>query len=153
VDGFHLHDDDLARLGLADHKGAPDTFDVAGFVALLRRLRSEPGGTVHAPAFDRSRERVVENAVAVGPEHRLVVVEGNYLLYDAPGWSDIAPLLDEVWFATVDHDTRVARLEQRHVVHGRSPEQARRWVADVDEANARLVEATRLRADVVVEVG
>lgn len=152
MDGFHLHDDDLARLDLTGRKGAPETFDVAGYVALLGRMRSEPGQTVRAPAFNRSIESVVEGAVAVTPEHRLVVTEGNYLLYDAPGWSDVAPLLDEVWFVTTDDAVRVPRLVQRHVSHGRSPEQARQWVAEVDEPNAELVARTRPRADVVVRV-
>ncbi len=83
MDGFHLHDDELARLGLSDRKGAPETFDVAGYVALLRRLRAETGHTVYAPEFDRSREESVAGAIAVRPEHRLVVTEGNYLLHDA----------------------------------------------------------------------
>jgi pantothenate kinase len=152
MDGFHLSQEDLARLGLAGRKGAPETFDVAGYVSLLRRLRSETRRTVHAPAFDRSQESVVEGAVAVTPEHRVVVTEGNYLLHDAPGWADVAPLLDEVWFVTTDDAVRVPRLVQRHVAHGRTPEQARRWVDEVDEENARLVGRTRAGADVVVQV-
>jgi pantothenate kinase len=150
MDGFHLDDADLARLGLAHRKGAPETFDVGGYAALLRRLRTETDRTVLAPAFDRSRESVVEDALAVRPGHRLIVTEGNYLLHDAPGWSDVGTLLDEVWFVEQDEHTRVDRLVRRHVAHGRSPEQAGRWVAEVDEVNARLVETTRARADRVV---
>src|SRR6476659_9979794 len=80
MDGFHLHDDELARLGLGDRKGAPETFDVEGYVALLARLREETAHTVWAPAFDRARELSVAGAIGVRPEHRLVVTEGNYLL-------------------------------------------------------------------------
>jgi pantothenate kinase len=152
MDGFHLHDDELARLGRSGRKGAPDTFDVAGYVALLRRLRTETGATVYAPEFDRSRELSVAGAVAVRPEHRLVVTEGNYLLHDGDGWAGVRPLLDEVWFAEQDEATRVERLVQRHVAHGRTPEQARVWTETSDGANTLLVAATRERADLVVLV-
>jgi pantothenate kinase len=153
MDGFHLHDDELARLGLSDRKGAPETFDVAGYAALLRRLRSETDHTVYAPAFDRSRELAVAGAVAVHPWHRLVVTEGNYLLYDAPGWSDLLPLFDETWFVQGDEDVRLERLVQRHVAHGKPPEAARRWATVSDQANAEIVARTRVAADLVVAAG
>jgi pantothenate kinase len=150
LDGFHLHDDELARLGLGQRKGAPETFDAAGYAALLRRVRDETDHTVYAPWFDRSRELAVAGAVAVRPEHRLVVTEGNYLLYDAPGWSEVRPLLDEVWYVEGDEPTRLARLEERHVSHGKPPEVAHRWATVSDQANADLVARTRAAADVVV---
>jgi pantothenate kinase len=152
MDGFHLHDDELARLGRSERKGAPDTFDVAGYVALLARLHAEADTTVYAPEFDRSRELSVAGAVAARPGHRLVVTEGNYLLHDEDGWAGVRPLLDEVWFAAQDETTRVERLVERHVAHGKSPEQARRWAEVSDGANAELVASTRDRADVVVRV-
>jgi pantothenate kinase len=152
MDGFHLHDDELARLGLSDRKGAPDTFDVAGYAALLRRLRTETEHTVYAPAFDRTRELAVAGAIAVHPWHRLVVTEGNYLLYDAPGWSDVLPLLDESWFVQGDEDVRLERLVRRHIAHGKPPEAARRWASVSDQANADIVARTRVAADVVVTV-
>jgi pantothenate kinase len=152
MDGFHLHDDELARLGLSDRKGAPETFDVAGYSAMLRRLRSEIGNTVYAPAFDRSRELAVAGAVAVRPEHRLVVTEGNYLLYDGDGWSDVLPLLDESWFAQSDDEVRLSRLVQRHIDHGKPPAAAYRWATVSDQANADIVARTRKVADVVVDI-
>jgi pantothenate kinase len=152
MDGFHLHDDELARLGLTERKGAPETFDVAGYVALLRRLRESPGQTVHAPAFDRSRELVVEEAITVRPGHTLVVTEGNYLLHDGPGWSELRPLLDEVWFVEAEEAERVARLVERHVAHGRPRDVAGRWARGSDQVNAHLVAQTRGRADLVVPV-
>lgn len=148
LDGFHLHDDELARLGRADRKGAPDTFDAAGYVALLRRLRSED--TVYAPAFDRERELSVAGAIPVLPEHGLVVTEGNYLLLDEPGWREVRPLLDECWYVDVDDTVRVRRLVDRHLRHGRTRAAAEEWVARSDEANARLVISSRDRADLVV---
>jgi pantothenate kinase len=149
MDGFHLAQAELERLGRAHRKGAPDTFDVGGFVALLTRLRAEPATTVYAPRFDRHIEEAVANAIAVEPHHTVVVTEGNYLLHDEGGWQQVRPLLDECWY--VDDDaTRVARLVERHVEHGRTRDAAEAWVRDVDEPNARLIERTRARADRVV---
>jgi pantothenate kinase len=152
MDGFHLHDDELARLGLSDRKGAPETFDVAGYLALLRRVRSETQHAVYAPEFDRSRELSVAGAIAVRPEHRLVVTEGNYLLYDGPGWSDVLPLLDEAWYVEGDEQVRLSRLVQRHVAHGKPPALAHHWATVSDQANADLVARTRAAADVLVEI-
>ena len=150
MDGFHLQDDELARLGRQDRKGAPDTFDVDGYVALLHRLRDDTDRTVYAPAFDRDREVSLAGAVPVLPTHRLVLTEGNYLLLDAPGWREVPGLLTECWFVEVDDDVRRERLVARHVRHGRSVQAATEWVQRSDEANARLVAATRDRADLVV---
>jgi pantothenate kinase len=152
MDGFHLHDDELARLGRSDRKGAPDTFDVGGYVALLERVRADDGSTVYAPEFVREREESVAGAIAVRPEHRLVVTEGNYLLLEQDGWSGVRRLLDEVWFLEPPEDLRLERLVARHVAHGRSHEEAVRWVARSDQANAALVATTRERADLVVEL-
>jgi pantothenate kinase len=150
LDGFHLADEQLARLGRADRKGAPDTFDAAGFVALLRRLRDRDEPVVHAPRFRRELELAEAGAVGVGREVPLVVTEGSYLLCDGP-FAPVRRLLDEVWFLDVDDELRRARLVARHVAHGRTPEAAARWVETTDEPNARVVAATRARADRVLE--
>jgi pantothenate kinase len=152
MDGFHLHDDELARLGLSERKGAPETFDVGGYVALLQRLRTETGRVVYAPAFDRSRELALAGAIAVRPEHLLIVTEGNYLLHDAPGWSQVRSTLDEVWFVDADERTRVSRLVERRMAHGQSREVAERWATVSDQANAELVAQTRGSADLLVHV-
>jgi pantothenate kinase len=152
MDGFHLHDDELARLGLGDRKGAPETFDVAGYVALLRRLHIETDHVVYAPEFDRSREESIAGAIAVRPEHRLVVTEGNYLLHDAPGWATVRPLLDETWFVEQNERRRLERLVARHVEHGKPPDLAERWATVSDQANADLVARTRSAADVLVDI-
>lgn len=152
MDGFHLHDDELARLGLSRRKGAPETFDVAGYVALLRRLRTETGHVVYVAEFDRAHEQSVAGAVAVRPEHRLVVTEGNYLLYDAPGWRDVLPLLDEAWFVEGNEQVRRSRLVQRHVAHGKPQDLAERWATGSDQANADIVARTRPAADILVDI-
>lgn len=150
MDGFHLAQAELERLGRAGRKGAPDTFDVAG-LALLARLRApEPGVTVYAPAFDRDLEEPVAGAIAVPPEVRLVITEGNYLLHDEGPWAGVLPLLDESWYVHTDDRIRVPRLIARHVRHGKDPAHAERWVAGSDEPNARLVARGRDRAHFVV---
>ncbi|MFD3640835.1 MULTISPECIES: nucleoside/nucleotide kinase family protein [Streptomyces] len=153
MDGFHLAAAELDRLGRAERKGAPDTFDAAGYVALLRRLRApDPLHTVYAPAFDRSLEEPVAGALPVPPAVPLVVTEGNYLLLDDGPWAPVRTLLDEVWFLEPDPEARVRRLVDRHVRHGRPRRRAEEWVARSDEANARLVERGRNRADLIVRL-
>ncbi|WP_053686151.1 MULTISPECIES: nucleoside/nucleotide kinase family protein [unclassified Streptomyces] len=153
MDGFHLAQAELDRLGRADRKGAPDTFDAAGYVSLLLRLRASDGATVYAPAFDRSVEEPIAGSIPVPPDVPLVITEGNYLLHDAGEWAGVRPLLDEIWYCAPDEDTRVRRLVERHVRHGREPADARAWVARSDEANARLIARGRHRADLVVDTG
>ncbi|WP_456787466.1 nucleoside/nucleotide kinase family protein [Cellulomonas sp. P5_C5] len=149
MDGFHLAQTELERIGRADRKGAPDTFDADGFVALLTRLRV-PERTVYAPEYRRDLRNPVAGAIAVPPEVRLVVVEGNYLLLDAHGFGPVADLLDESWFLAPDDGLRLSRLVARHEAFGKSPEAALAWSHGPDENNARLVAATAVRADVVV---
>lgn len=153
MDGFHLAQAELVRLGRADRKGAPDTFDAAGYTALLRRLREPGTHTVYASAFDRSLEEPIAGSIPVGPHVPLVITEGNYLLHDAGEWARVRPLLDEAWYLAPDDRLRIGRLVDRHVRHGRDPAQARAWVARSDEANARLVAPGRDRADLVLDTG
>lgn len=150
MDGFHLAQVELARLGRAARKGAPDTFDAAGYVALLRRLRTTTEDCVYAPAFRRDLEEPVAGAIPVPREVPLVITEGNYLLYDHPAWAPVAALLDESWYVDLDAPTRLARLVARHAATGKSPDAAREWAYGSDQRNAAVVEATRDRADVLV---
>lgn len=151
MDGFHLADAELDRLGRRDRKGAPDTFDAAGYAALLRRLREEEyDEVVYAPGFERVLEQPVAGAVPVPPAARLVVTEGNYLLLDTGAWARVRPLLDEVWFCVLDEEERLRRLIARHVEFGKSPEEAAAWVGRSDRRNAELVASTRGAADLVV---
>lgn len=148
MDGFHLPQARLVELGRRDRMGAPDTFDVDGFVRVLGRLRT--GGTVHAPLFDREVEEAVPDALAVGPGIRVVLVDGNYLLHDADGWERVAPALDAVVMLTIADATRQARLIDRHIRFGKSPDAARAWALGPDERNAALIAAGVPRADLVV---
>lgn len=150
MDGFHLAGAQLRRLGRQDRKGAPDTFDVAGYVSLLRRLREPDDEVVYAPEFHREVEESYAGAIAIPPDVPLVVTEGNYLLLDRGPWSRVRELLDEAWYLAPDDGVRVRRLVNRHVRHGRTPDQAREWVERSDESNAEVISATRGRADVVI---
>ena len=152
MDGFHLADVELTRLGLRDAKGAPDTFDAGGYVALLARLRAhDPAdAVVYAPAFERDLEQPLAGAIPVPAAARLVVTEGNYLLLEQGRWPAVPPLLDEVWFCELDDAVRRARLVARHIAFGKAPAAAEAWVTTVDEPNAAVIEATRYRADLLV---
>ena len=152
MDGFHLAHTELTRLGRVERKGAPDTFDAAGFVSLLRRIRADDGTTVYAPEFRREVEDAIAGAVPVGPEARLVVVEGNYLLHDDGAWSEVLGLLDACWFVDIDDDLRVARLVARHMRFGRGEDEARERALGSDQRNAELVIGTAGRATRVVRI-
>ena len=118
MDGFHLADVQLDRLGRRDRKGAPDTFDVDGYVAALRRLHDEPDRTLFAPGFERELEQPIAAALAIPPSARLVVTEGNYLLLPDNGWERVRPLLTEAWYVDGADDVRRARLVRRHEQFG-----------------------------------
>ena len=147
MDGYHLANVELARLGRAGRKGAPDTFDAAGYVDLLRRLRNQSAGEiVYAPEFRREIEEPIAGAIPVFPATQLIITEGNYLLLEQGAWSNVAGLLDEIWYVDIDQDLRTSRLVGRHEQFGRTREQAEAWVNGTDEPNARLIESTRHRA-------
>jgi len=150
MDGFHLSNRVLADLGRERRKGAPDTFDTCGYVALLRRLRQQTDDVVYAPTFRRDLEEPVAADVAVSRQTPIVITEGNYLLLDTPPWSEVRDLLDLAWFLDVDHDTRIDRLVARHHAYGKTVQAARDWAEGSDERNAILVRDSRYRADRVV---
>ncbi|MFC6008933.1 nucleoside/nucleotide kinase family protein [Angustibacter luteus] len=153
MDGYHLAQRVLDERGLADVKGAPQTFDGAGYRALLDRLRQNGSDVVFAPEFRREIEEPVAGAIAVGPAVEVVLTEGNYLLLDDEPWAGARGLLDEVWYLDLDPQVRQGRLAERHRRFGRSDEDAWGRTTGSDEANAALVEAGRARADLVVPLG
>jgi pantothenate kinase len=152
MDGFHLSDAELRRLGRLDRKGAIDTFDGDGYRALLARIRATPTHTVYAPAFDRDIEQPIAGSIAVPPEARLIVTEGNYLLDDDPPWPSVRELLSEVWFVDAPREVRRRRLVARHIEFGKSPEEAEAWVRTVDEPNADRIQSACHMADFVVTI-
>jgi pantothenate kinase len=151
MDGFHLAQAELVRLGRRDRMGAPDTFDAAGYAALLARLKGD-GPVVYAPEFRREIEEPIAGAIAIPHNVPLVVTEGNYLLLAEGEWANVRPLLDEAWYVETDDELRVQRLIQRHIEFGKTPEHARAWVMRSDERNAALVATTASAADVLARL-
>ena len=147
MDGYHLAQAELERLGRAQRKGAPDTFDAAGYAALLQRLRQQrEDEIVYAPDFRREIEEPVAGALPVFPGTPLIITEGNYLLLEEGAWASVALQLDEVWYLQVEPNLRLERLAQRHQRFGRSREEALAWIASTDEPNARRIEMVQHRA-------
>jgi len=152
LDGFHLSNQVLESLGRSDRKGAPDTFDVAGYVALLRRLRTPCADTVYAPAFRREIDESIGSSIPVRPETPIVITEGNYLLLDTHPWRQVRDLLDAVWYLDIDEAVRVKRLIARHMEFDKTPEAARAWAEGSDQRNADIVVASAHRAALVLRL-
>lgn len=152
MDGFHLAQRVLEKAGAASVKGAPETFDGAGYIALLERIAHPAAGeTVYAPEFSRELEEPIAGAVPVPSTARVVVTEGNYLLLPVAPWARVRALCTEVWYLDVPDDVRVDRLVRRHVRFGRQPDEARdRATTGTDGRNAALVLASRPRADLLL---
>jgi pantothenate kinase len=152
MDGFHLANQELIRLGRRDRKGALDTFDASGYVALLGRLRDPVEDLVYAPDFRREIEEAIAGAIPIPRDVPLVVTEGNYLLVGEGPWAAVRGLLDQVWYLETDEVVRMGRLVARHVAHGKSPEAALAWSLGSDQRNADLVAGTRESADLIVRL-
>lgn len=150
MDGFHLSNVQLNKLGRIDRKGAPDTFDSYGYVDLLRRIKTDTSNDIYFPIFHRDIEESIFAEGVIRPHTSLILTEGNYLLLESDGWSQVAQTLTESWFLDVDNDRRMARLVARHMKYGKSPGAAHAWANGSDERNAQLVERTRVKADVII---
>jgi pantothenate kinase len=147
MDGFHLGNAIIDGTPLRQRKGAPDTFDVGGYLSLLMRLVRRDEEVVYAPEFRRTIDEPVAASLAIPATVPVIITEGNYLLSDAPRWQQVRAQLDEVWFIDTPHDLRLARLVERHMFYGMDRAAAEAWANGPDAANARLIEATRSRAD------
>jgi pantothenate kinase len=152
MDGFHLGQAELVRLGRADRKGAPDTFDAWGYAALLRRLRANSDPVIYAPLFRRDLEEPIAGCVRTVKSAAWVLTEGNYLLHEDDGWVAVRAELDEVWYLDVPDGIRQERLVRRRLSFGADLDEARRWTLGSDERNAAVVAATRCRADLIVDL-
>lgn len=149
MDGFHLDDAVLREKGLLERKGAPETFDVRGFVDIVRALQ-DADDEVFVPVFDRSRELAVAAARSVSPRHRFVLAEGNYLLLDQPPWTRLAGLLDVSIMLQASTDVLNHRLMERWRALGLSEEAARAKVMENDMPNGELVQSRSRRADITL---
>jgi pantothenate kinase len=152
MDGFHLANRELQRLGRADRKGAIDTFDAHGFVNLVRRLRERTEPVVYAPDYVRDIEEAVAGTIAVPQDVPVIIIEGNYLLVRDEPWKRLRELFDETWYLDSPGDVRIERLIKRHIQFGKPSEQAREWALGPDESNAQFIRGTREAADRTVDV-
>ncbi len=148
MDGFHLAQAELERLGLAARKGSPATFDSLGYANLLHRIRHQQAGSViYAPSFERTLEEPLAGAIPIAHTTEWIITEGNYLLLQEGAWSHVAPLLDEVWYLDVDPALCHERLMQRHQQFGRDAQAAQSWIENNDALNHAVVHASKVHAD------
>ncbi|WP_349899098.1 nucleoside/nucleotide kinase family protein [Parafrigoribacterium soli] len=152
MDGFHIATTALASPEHVDRRGAIDTFDVAGYLTLMARLRADAEDVTYAPAFDRAIGEPVAGAIAVTRQHRIVITEGNYLLSRESGWRDLRQLLDETWYLELANDIRIERLTARHRRFGTTAEVAYARARGSDEDNARAIASARGDADLVIRL-
>ncbi|CAG7947141.1 unnamed protein product [Penicillium nalgiovense] len=160
MDGFHLPRAALDRFSNREQayarRGAPWTFDVAGFTEYVQSLRIWADGNsakiLYAPSFDHKQKDPVPNSIALVPETSIVIVEGNYLLFDEPSWRDVAPVFDYRLFVDADLEVARARVAKRHVQAGIEPniESGFRRVDENDYLNAQAIYEKRLKADLVI---
>jgi pantothenate kinase len=152
MDGFHLSNEELIALGRRNRKGAPDTFDVEGFISLIKKVKHEPQVDHKFPIFHREIEASVENEGLVAKESKVIVIEGNYLFSTEHYWEGVFPLLDQSWFIEIDDEVRIERLIARHIRYGKTPGEAENWSKGSDETNARFIELTAHRASDIIKL-
>jgi pantothenate kinase len=152
MDGFHLSNEELINLGRRNRKGAPDTFDVSGFISLIKKVKQEPQVDHKFPIFHREIEASVNDEGEVPKESKVIVIEGNYLFSEEHNWSGLFPLLDHTWFIEIDDEVRIERLIARHIRYGKTPVEAENWSRGSDEANARFIELTAHRASNIIKL-
>jgi pantothenate kinase len=152
MDGYHLSNQQLKNLGLLDRKGAINTFDTNGYVNLLKRINSEIDKDIYFPIFHRNIEESYAADGVVYAKTKLVITEGNYLLASEGGWEQVAPEIDEIWYLKINDELRLERLIKRHQEFGKDLKAAETWARGTDEVNARFIELTASKADVIVEI-
>jgi len=152
MDGYHLSNLQLKNLGLSDRKGAFNTFDSNGYVSLLKRINTETDQDIYYPVFHREIEESYAADGVVLANTKIVLTEGNYLLFDKAGWEKVAAELTEIWYININDSVRIDRLVKRHEFYGKDKESALNWATGTDEINAKIVESTAARADVVINI-
>ncbi|WP_405017474.1 nucleoside/nucleotide kinase family protein [Kitasatospora sp. NBC_00070] len=153
LDGFHLANAQLDRLGLRSRKGSPASFDALGYLALLRRVTVERFDDIYAPGFDRRLDEAVAGRHVIQPHTRLVVTEGNYLANDDLPWRTVRTLLHELWYVEAEDAVRDERLLRRHLSGGRSVQAAQDWITSNDGPNGAYVKLGRAACTRVVRAG
>ncbi len=148
MDGFHLDNAVLQRMGLLQRKGAPETFDSEGFGRVVRALRAQE--SVSYPTFDRQNDCTVSGGGQIHATTRFVVIEGNYLLLRTPPWYNLAGLFDLSVYLDVPREVLKSRLVSRWREHGMGTKDAEARAERNDMANVDLVQECSLTADYIV---
>lgn len=152
MDGYHLSNDQLKLLGRMERKGAPDTFDSHGYAELMQRIKENLKEEIYFPIFHREIEESIAAEGVIHPHTSLVLTEGNYLLLENDGWAQVKSTLTESWYVDIDNDKRMSRLVARHIKYGKDPSAAHAWANGTDAQNAELIETTRAKADVIINL-
>ncbi|KAG2719039.1 hypothetical protein I3843_03G240300 [Carya illinoinensis] len=153
MDGFHLYRSQLDEMENPEEaharRGAPWTFNPALLLSCLQTLKAQ--GSVYVPSFDHGIGDPVEDDIFVSLQHKVVIVEGNYLLLEDGVWKEISSIFDEKWFIEVDIDTSMQRVLKRHISTGKPPDIAQ-WRIDYnDRPNAELIIKSKKNADLVIK--
>ena len=152
MDGFHFSNEILRQKQLLDRKGAPETFDVNGYLDLLQRLRATVNYSVFAPTYSRSLHEPIAAAIEIKPDVQVVITEGNYLAAQNGGWENVREMLDILWYLDTDVSLLRDRLIARQMAGGRSKELAATWFNEVDSPNANMVQKTKSKADALIKL-
>jgi pantothenate kinase len=150
MDGFHLHNDILKKRGLFAQKGAPETFDAEGFTALIKQIALDRDHSVYCPAYNRNLHNPVPNAVLVEKHHRIIIIEGNYLLLPTAPWQELKNFFSETWFIDISPTITKQRLIRRHMRSGRPLHEALTKIDSTDMPNAKLILNTKPLADKII---
>lgn len=150
MDGFHYDDAVLKQLGRLPWKGAPDTFDVGGLRSLLGRLKANTETSIAVPVFDRDLEISRGSARLIGPEARIILAEGNYLLLNEAPWCDLRPMFDLTVMIEVPEPELRRRLRARWEGFGLSEEVIAQKVDGNDLPNGRRVRTGSCESDLVL---
>ncbi|XP_050945864.1 putative uridine kinase C227.14 isoform X1 [Cucumis melo] len=152
MDGFHLYRSQLDSMENPEEaharRGAPWTFNPQLLLTCLKTLRSQ--GSVYAPSFDHGVGDPVEDDIFVGLQHKVVIVEGNYLLLDDGVWKEISSMFDEKWFVEIDIDKSMGRVLKRHISTGKPPDVAKWRIENNDRPNAELIMKSKKNADLLI---
>ena len=152
MDGYHLSNEELIELGRRNRKGAPDTFDVVGFISLITKVKNEIAKDHTFPIFHREIEASRADEGLVPRNIKVIIIEGNYLFSEEYNWNKVFPLLDQSWFIEIDDEVRMQRLIARHIKYGKLPQEAEDWSRGSDEANAKFIAKTASRAERIIKL-
>ena len=151
MDGFHMDNGILEGRGLLPRKGAPETFDVRGFLDIVSAVR-RGGQEVLVPVFDRSREIAIASARAIAPETRFILAEGNYLLLDEAPWTTLSKSFDVTIFVGPSVDVLEERLRKRWQGYGLDEAAIHAKLFENDLPNGKRVIENARPADIRIDI-